>query len=220
MSNDLTPPSPDRFGLSSFAELLSARPPILGEEPHTYEGFRDGLMRALTPFTPYECVVAENLVAIEWELYQQRRMREAALRKELYGTVHRALMAQERFRHEVALDAAWEAHAAAGGDADDWEEDEFDEYAATARARDLAARATSEDPDTQADAEADLAQMGLSTVSLMSEAYAKRSGAAARHDEKLQELERRRREVKRDYDALQKTRPVEAEVADAEVIEG
>ena len=46
----------------------------------------------------------------------------------------------------------------------------------------------------------------------MGEAYAHAESQADWHDAKIQDLERRRREVKGDYDRLQKTRPIEAEV--------
>jgi hypothetical protein len=36
----------------------------------------------------------------------------------------------------------------------------------------------------------------------------------ARHDDKYQELERRRRDVKRDFDALQKARPIDAKIVE------
>lgn len=52
MSKDLALPSPERFGLSSFAELLPAREPIIGEGPGSFADFREGMMRAFLPFTP------------------------------------------------------------------------------------------------------------------------------------------------------------------------
>ena len=61
--------------------------------------------------------------------------------------------------------------------------------------------------------------MGLQPIELMSEAYLNWQGPVPKHDEKIRELERRRREVKRDYDALQKARSVEADIPEAEVIE-
>jgi len=221
MSKDLTLPDPARFGMTSFAELLASRAPILGEEPGSFETFHEGMMRSLTPFTPYECVVAENLVAIEWELYQQRRMRDASLRRTLREAVHKAVMEIERTEHEESIFAAMDRFIAAGGDEHKWEDPfVFDEEAAEARAADLADRATSSDRDVQAAAEAELVALGLSPPDFMGTAYWETFGPAKRHDAKVQDLERRRREVKRDYDALQKARPVEAEVAQAEVIEG
>lgn len=44
----------------------------------------------------------------------------------------------------------------------------------------------------------------------MSEAYRTQNGSVTHHNIKIQELERRRREVKRDYDLLQKNRPAGA----------
>jgi hypothetical protein len=40
-----------------------------------------------------------------------------------------------------------------------------------------------------------------------------------RHDLEIRDLEKRRREVKRDYDALQKNRPLDAPVLDANLRE-
>lgn len=221
MSRDLTLPSPERFGMTSFAELLSSRAPVLGEEPHTFGAFHDGLMRSLTPFTPYECVVAENLVAIEWELFQQRRMRDACLRADLSEGVRKAAMEVEAARHDAALDKAWEAHVDEHSNDNDWSEPfAFDKEAAEERSDDLASRAVSHDRDVQATAHDEIVAMGLSPVDMMSDAYGKPFADARRHDGKVQELERRRREVKRDYDALQKARPVDAEIDDAEVVGG
>jgi hypothetical protein len=221
MSRNLTPPDPARFGLASFAELLAARPPILGEELDSFETFHDGMMRALTPFTAYECVIVENLIAIEWELYQHRRMRDAALRRELRQSIYDALLEIARQTHEADLDAAWERFIEDGGDEDDWEEPfEFDKAAAEERAHDLAARAVSPDRTLQAAAQAELVEIGLSPLDLMGAAYEKERAGWPRHDAKVKELEIRRREVKRDYDALQAARPVEAEVAEVEVVEG
>lgn len=220
MSKDLTPHGPEHFGLSTFAELLSSRTPILGEEPGSFEQFREGLMLSLIPFTPYECVVAENLVAIEWELFQQRRMRDTALRKALRQSVYDAVMSLEEYHHDKALDAEWQRFIAAGGDEDEWVDPfEFDKAAAEEKADDLAERATSQEPDVQATALNDLVEMGISPVDHMSKAYGMTYGDAPRHDAKVQELERRRREVRRDFDALQKARPIDAGVEDAEVVE-
>ena len=54
--------------------------------------------------------------------------------------------------------------------------------------------------------------MGLDVVELMGEAYRSHEDKVRRHEHKMPELERRRREVMRDYDALQNARPVEAKV--------
>ena len=81
MANNITPIDPARFGLASFAEILPRRLRIVGEDHDSFETFRAGLMRSLAPMTHYECVIAENLVRIEWDLVQHYRMNEAALRR-------------------------------------------------------------------------------------------------------------------------------------------
>ncbi|MBF9045529.1 hypothetical protein LSUCC0031_00195 [Rhodobacterales bacterium LSUCC0031] len=229
MSKDLTTPDPRDFGLASFADLLSSRTPIPGEEPGGFQAFRGGLLASLTPITPYECVVAESLIAIEWELHQRRRLREHALRKNLSEAVTQAAMRRVEAIHddavEDALDAAWEAHVEAGGDEDDWEDPyPFDRQAASERVAALVEGIISHDTAEQAAAERALTDLGVPLLDLMGEAYAEPHGQATRHDAKAQELERRRREVMRDYAALQRARPIDHaqtddDIEDAEIVQ-
>ncbi len=216
MPNDLTPPDPTRFNLTSFAELLPARDHILGEDAGSFDGFHQAMMQSLAPGTPYECVIAENLVAIEWELIQHRRMRDAGLRKVMRNAILNAVLAREEAAYEAAQDETWEAHERAGGTEEDWETSvSFDRAAAEAKGRDLSAQTISQGASERAAANAQIEAMGLNVIELMGEAY-RTSGAQVRHhDTKGSELERRRREVRRDFDVLQKHRPI-----DAEVIEG
>ncbi|MEY8118866.1 hypothetical protein AB9F26_11435 [Falsihalocynthiibacter sp. BN13B15] len=218
MPNDLIPNDPARFGLARFADLLPAREHIVGEDPGSFDGFHEAMMQALAPLTPYEGVIAENLIAIEWELIQHRRMRDAGLRAAIRDAVIKAVIATGRADHEALLDAHFDKHTEAGGTQDDWEEPfSFDTEAAKASGAELAAQAISKDPAELTAASKEIEAMGQNVVELMGGAY-RTSGVQVRHhDQKGQELERRRREVKRDFDALQKARPV---VAEAEVIEG
>lgn len=216
MSNDLSFPSPERFGLSSFADILPKRGPITGEDPGSFTGFHEGMIRALTPFTPYECVIAENLISIEWELIQHRRMRDVSLRAIIQEAVRDAVLVRKQALHFEQLDAAWAEHVEQGGTEDDWVQPfYFHKDAAVKLAGDFALRSVSSDPDVQAAVHAEIVEMGLDPVKFMSDAYLEWNSAAATHDAKIQGLERRRREVKRDYDALQKARPL-----DGEIIEG
>lgn len=216
MQNHLSLQSPDRFGLSSFADLLPKRPPMICEDPGSFEGFRDGMMQSLTPFTPYECVIAENLVAIEWDLLQHRRMRDASIRASVREALIEAVIKIEQDKHEAALDDAWAEYVEDGGDEEaDWKEPfAFDEDAAREAADALAARATSPDPELRSRAYNEILELGLSTDDLIVEAHRGLYSEAERHDKKTQDLERRRRDVKKDYDALQRTRPIYAEVID------
>lgn len=222
-------PDPADFGLQSFAELLSTRPPIPGEVPGGFDAFRAGLLASLTPITPYECVVAENLIAIEWELFQRRRMREAVLRKELRKSITKAAMHRAEKLHEdatdQAIDDAWDAHVEAGGDEEDWEDPlPFDRNAAQERIAALTEGVLSNDPLEQAAAYDALTEMGVPISDLMGDAYADAVGPGQRHDARVEALERRRREVMRDYGAIQKARPLDhtktdADIEDAELVQ-
>ncbi|EAQ06410.1 hypothetical protein [Yoonia vestfoldensis] len=217
-------PDPARFGIQSFAELLSTRPAVLGEVAGSFDPFREGLIASLIPVTPYECVVAENLIAIEWELVQRRRMYNAEMREDLRFRIKRAVEAHYKVIHDAALDADWRAFIDAGGYKNDWQEPHLpNKDVADAFKRTLDDRCMTNDPVALTELEADLAAMGIFTVTLMSAAYASTSGTLAKHDAKIPELERRRREVRRDYDALQSARPLEHlradhDIPDAEVI--
>lgn len=213
MPNDLTPLDPAGFGLTRFADLLPARDHIVGEDPGSFEGFREGMMQSLAPMTPYEGVMAENLIAIEWELVQHRRMRDAGLRAVMRNFIGEAVTAREDAAYEVGLDEEWEAHVEASGTDEDWEQSSsFDKEAALARGLELAARAISRDRSECAAACEEIEAMGMDVVELMGEAYRTSNAQVRHHDNKGKELERRRREVKRDFDALQNARPLEAEV--------
>lgn len=218
MSQEISLPDAARFGLASFADILPARDPILGEDPGSFEGFHEGMMRALAPATPYECVIAENLIAIEWEHLQQRRMRDAGLRQVMRKAIREAVVDEREYLHEEALDEAWVRHQEAGGTEEDWKEplpSSFDREAAEIAGDDLADRAVSRDRDVQAAAYKEIEALGMEPVEVMAEAYRDWDRAIGAHDGRVRALEGRRREVKRDLDALQKARPVEAQVIDA-----
>lgn len=206
----LTPPDPQRFGLASFLELLPGRDPLPGQSPAAFPAFEAGLLRALAPVTPYEAVIAENLIAIEWDLLQHRRMRDRVLARQVEHKITEAVVEACHARHEAHLDQAWDALIEAGKSEEDFQETPFDRPAAMREATELAARAVSRDAETVAAAEAEIAALGLEMVALMAEFWQAGEVATRFHDRKIVELEPRRREVKRDLDALQAARPIEA----------
>jgi hypothetical protein len=215
MPQDLPTTLPTAFGLESFSDLLPVRDPIPGEDPGSFEGFRAAMMASLIPGTPYECVIAENLITIEWELLQHRRMHNVSLRKLIEGAIVKAVVSWKSDEHEAALDDAWERHVEAGEPEDDFKESDFDREAAEAAGEELAARAMSRDPEVQARAYDEVSALGMDPVEIMGEAYRSLDLSVFRHSNMLPHLERRRREVKRDFDALQRSRPVEATVIEA-----
>ena len=213
MATDLTPPDPARFNLASFADLLPSRAPIIGEDPRSFAGFHNGMMQSLLPMTPYEGVIAENLIAIAWELLQHRHMRDAGLRRVVRDRVSKAVVKREEATHDAKLDEAWVAHESEGGTEGDWKDPfTFDRETARAAGQTLAQNAVSRDPDTFQAACAEIEGLGLDVLDLISGAYLGYKTAVTKHEDKLPELERRRREVMRDFDALQRARPIAGEV--------
>ena len=213
MPNDLTTPDPKRFDLTSFADMLPARDHMVGEVPGTFDGFRAGLMQSLAPLTPYECVLAENLISIEWELVQHRHMRDVGLRQRICNAIKDAFVSKQKFFFQREINRLWDEHVAAGGSEDDWQAPiRFDHVAAGIAGVELASRAISKNLNEQELAYAEIADLGLEPVEIMSEAYQSHDRSITEHDQKLPELERRRREVKRDFDMLQRSRPIEAEI--------
>lgn len=215
------PPDPARFGLESFAQLLSPRAPLVGENPETHEAFHAGLLASLNPGTPHEAVIAENMVSIEWELRQHHAMRDASIRRLLTSAVTRAYVELARTDYDKAMGEDYNKHLAARH-AEPWDAPyEFDAQAAEQTAQQLLDRATARDPQVRAAAEAELAQLGMDALDLLSAATrgALTDGNGADdapefHDAKIRELERRRREVKRDYDALTQARADEGVIID------
>lgn len=159
-------------------------------------------------------MIAENLIAIEWELAQQRRMRDASLRDLVRKSICSAVVAHKEDRHEAELDEAFERFIQEGGDEGDWQNKPFERAPAEAAGEDLAARAMSFDAEVQAAAYEEVSALGMDPVDIMGEAYRSLDRLAVSHNARVRDLEGRRREVKRDLDGLQRTRPIEATVID------
>lgn len=215
MANHLAKPNPADFGFTTFASLIGKRDPIPGEADLPFDVFHDQLVSALKPRTAYEAVIVESLIAIEWELLQHRRMRDVTLRSMTRDAICAAVVDREDAAWEENSDAEYEAWINAGNAEADFEHGEFDQEAAEELGDDLAHRIVDADADVRSKADQELVELGLSALQIMGNAYRSHDRGVTHHDDKIQELERRRRLVKADLDALQKARPV-----DVEVIEG
>jgi len=173
---------PKKFDLTRFADLLALRVPIVGEGPLRFDGFHAGVLQSLAPATPYEHVIAEHLIAIEWELMQHRRMREKSLRGLIREAIKGAVKRKHYSDYNLVLDADWDEHVEAGGNKDDWEAPfPFDSQAAHAAGEDLAARAVSSAPDVQEGAYDEILQLGMDPLDLMGEAYLSWEGPVLHH---------------------------------------
>lgn len=217
MPKDLKSTDPKRFSLTSFAELLAPRSTIPGQDPDTFEAVRAGIFASLAPMSPYECLIAENIVSIDWELLQHRRKRDHLLRHSVMEGVTVSFLEVARSEHSALLDAEWKRHVEAGGTEKTWNEPpDFDKGAAERRATMLLADAQAPDAAVRSEALHQFEAMGVNLTDILSQAYlADTRGSTARvsrHADAIMALEKRRREVLRDYTALTGIRPIEAEV--------
>ncbi|MZR13397.1 hypothetical protein GQE99_10250 [Maritimibacter sp. DP07] len=215
MPNEMSAHDPGRFGLRRFADVLPKRDPLLGEDPGSFEVFREGMMASLLPMTPHEWVSAENVVSIEWELLQQRRMRDAGIRSQIRGSIVDAVTAKRRADYKRDMQTALQRHLVRGGKREEWLEPyEFDQHEAKSFGTDLAKRAVSTDAEVQAKAQKEITKLGMEPMELMAEAYRSAQRSVTHHQQEIIELERRRRDAKRDYDQLQRSRPIDGKVID------
>lgn len=213
-------PDPGRFNLTSFADILPRREPIVGEDPGSYDLFHAGLTQSLAPATPYEAVLAESLICIEWELLQHRRMRDAALRETICEQICKAVIAALEIIHNDEAAQDWEDHPAGGRLAGEGAHPgDFDEDAAEEMGQDLAARAGSRDPKVQAQAYEEIEALGITPLDLMRMAYQGGRHTLDDQDDRIRDREQRRHEVMRDFERLQAARRNASTVEDAEVIE-
>jgi hypothetical protein len=213
-------PDPGRFNLTTFADMLSHREPIVGEVPGSYPVFHAGLTQSFALATPYEAVVAESLIRIEWELLQHRRMRDASLRASIRKQIRKAVITalEVIYNQEVAQDL--EDHLVGGGEDEDWDHPgDFDEDAAREAGQDLAARASSQDPQVQAEAYEEIEALGITPLDLMRMAYNRDRHTLDTMDDRIRDREQRRHEILRDFERLQAARRNAPTVEDAEVIE-
>lgn len=203
-------PNPTDFALTSFADLLPKRIHVIGEDPGAFELFRSTLLAALAPMTAHECVVAENLVNIEWDILQHRKMAQAQIYSLISSEIQCAYYSWTFNIFEAEMERLWQEFRAAGKSEDDWKDPyEFDKDMAKTNSQDLVERAISSDLEVRKEAHEELKTIGLNPVYLMSEAHFN-ALKSIQHFEYIERLEKRRRFVKKDYDRLQELRPIEA----------
>jgi len=202
-------PDPERFGLTSFLDLLPKREQMPAQASQDFEEFRLQLLRALLPGTAYECVTADNLIALEWELQQHRRMRDRCYVNNVREKVVEAYIAFRRDAHEAELDKEYDDWIDAGHAENDFVNRLFDKKAARRAGEALALRAVDPNPETALKAENEIAGLGMDLLSVLANVFATWNSHAGYHDRKIAELEKRKRDVKRDLDALRSLRPAE-----------
>lgn len=207
----------DITGVKNFAELVARRPAIFGEDPGSYETFQAQLMQTFAPMDGYEYALAAELVDITWEIIQARHVKTTQLRITLTDKIYDAVLEHFKDEYDRQADAEWEAHVADGGTEDNWEQTvKYDYKACSNKAEDLADRATALDKMTVRQAQTELLALGIEQTVIFHEVYFDFSARNRldRLEDRQRILERRRRELERDYRRLQDRRPIEGEATE------
>jgi len=150
------------------------------ESAESYEALRAALFSDLSPEAPYEHLLADQLVALEWDVLRHRRLRDSLLRAE--------------FR-EQAVGVFYEGSVGRVNDA----------YSATG-SRNSAAQLVSRDPGTRETALSELSARQITPEEIMAKACQAIARDLEPHDNQIAEIEARRRRLREDYDRVKASR--------------
>lgn len=179
-------------GADEILELLPGMTFLPGEDEMTYEGLKHAFSLDLTPQTPYEKVLVQNLLTLEWEAIRHRTLRDSLI------------LAEYR---DQAMGVFQEGKAGKVRLADLSEE-----------AEDAAFALVNPDPEIRQGAEKKLAEFQITRQELLAKAYRLMATSLDFHERKLADIEIRRRRLREDYDKVKSTRS--KPVLDAEIVEG
>ncbi len=186
------PPTPSGI-VEVLSDLIQSTQFFPDEDKTTYQALREMLFSDLAPVTPYEHVIAQNLVDLEWEAMRHRRFRDQLILSE-YKKVAVELLGKSDGPLDFSLGPS---------------------IAARTLAHDL----VSSDTEVRAAAEQQLTNRNISPSEVLAKSYQKRSKDLEPHDRKLAEVEVRRRRLREDYERLKAStaRPIEdARILDVE----
>jgi len=171
-----------------------ARPRIFAlEEAEDYAALRDAHILELAPRTPYEQTLAEALVRYEWDMARMGRFRDSAMMVKYRGLALTTLKTGDPTAHTFD-DAAKDDH------------------------RRLAEALLHTEPEKRYAAEEEfLDKTGWEPADLQALAYAQAPGVAML-EQRIADLERRRRVLRDDYARLQAARSI-AQIEDAEIVD-
>ena len=192
--NELSKPAVD---VVSPLETVTgqSRPRIfVSESPQDYEALRAAYFAELKPATAYETSLAENLVRYEWEMTRLRRFRDTAVLAQFRDLALKTLVTGDPNGYLPSGTATEDDHLLV---------------------RDL----VSLDHDERRMAEEDFRKRCTwEPADLFGLAYA-RATAVTKLEERIADIERRRRLLRADYAALKAVSAYRT-VGDAEVVEG
>jgi len=78
---------PSDFGLNSFQELIYQPPNKAGDHLDDFDAFRYAMLIDLAPMRPHEAVMAENIIMIEWDIFQILIQKRHIARSEVFDEI-------------------------------------------------------------------------------------------------------------------------------------
>lgn len=190
MTKNITNPT----HISSPEELLRdiCAPDVLPDEDgDSFEFLRQALFQDLKPMSPYEQLLAEQMVALEWDAVRYRRLRDNLLRNEF------------REHSEGVFGLGSIGHVKLT----------LKDQSYKTKARDLVAH----DSDRRQSALNFLAEKEIAPAEIMAKAYQSIAKDLEVFERQIAETEARRRKLRDDYDRVQSSRAKQVE--DAEEVE-
>ena len=175
----------------AHAELLQHFLPtqlLPDEDPETHRALRDALFLNLLPGTPYERILAEQLVTLEWEALRHRRLRDSLLMAE--------------FRDQSM------------GVFQEGDVGRISSYRRNERAKDMAFNLVSTDKNLRTEAMQALEVAQITPSEILAKAYKALARPLETHERHIAEIEVRRRKLRDDYDRLKTTRALPVEEAE------
>ena len=190
MSSSAKSKSSLKGAITVLDDLIQAPQLLPDEDATTFEALRDVLFADLAPGTPYERLLARNLVDLEWEALRHRRFRDHLIRAEYRDIAVGGFQKGEDWLYSQLVPS---------------ETDKTNAFALV-----------NSDPKPLVAAEKELAKLQISPSEILAKAYKKLSRDLEPHERQLAEIEVRRRRLREDYDRLKaaKAKPVE----DAEIL--
>ena len=175
----------------AHAELLQHFLPtqlLPDEDPETHRALSDAIFLNLMPGTPYERILAEQLVTLEWEALRHRRLRDSLLMAE--------------FRDQ-SMGVFKEGKVGRVSD-----------FYRTQDIKDKAFDLVSGNKNKRTKAMQALEAAEITPSEILAKAYKELAGSLDLHERHIAEIEVRRRKLRDDYDRLKTTRALPVEEAE------
>mgnify|MGYP006289809607 CR=1 FL=1 len=151
------------------------------EDPKAFLALRDGLFEELEPRTALERILAQNIVDIVWEIERHRRLLAATLKTAFFEQAEGVYVDGKPGKPSAVF------------------------YTSDSRGR-FIDQLRSTDDGKRAKAEEILESKGVTKAEISAAAFISRESPVAYHEQRIADLERRRRHLMNEYELLQAKR--------------